>query len=273
VPIFVSAFGLVLFAFIGWLVAVLAFGNGLRNRKNLWSQWGDTLIGLPGEQPDGNADALSREQTMRLLALVVLGLPIDLFLVSIAGSPFDHYFLALLPGLGVLAAFAFRLLLVSLQRAHLTRTAVTLFAAALVVLLVLFSADSVQTVWHRISTREQPTIVNYILQNTIPRDTIFFWGSEGGTLFVSGRQSPSRFIYISPMVHKRYGNPARASELLTDLLTHSPRWIVVPPDTQTPYLQFPKPSAEIEAMVAQVRAEYLPSASIEGWTIYAHSSP
>ena len=83
----------------------------------MWTKWGETLDGLRGAPANKRTCILSRVQLARLLTLLVIALPIEGLLVSLSANGFDHYFLALLPVLSVLAAFTFRILVAALERA------------------------------------------------------------------------------------------------------------------------------------------------------------
>lgn len=272
VPGFLPALGLMVFAALGWLVAAFTFANGLRDRQNLTQQWSAALDGLWGDR-GGVSNALTNAQVVRLLALSLLILHIELVLVTISGNPFDHYFLALLPVLGILAAFAFRLVVAMLERAHLARWALGAFTALFVIVLMLFAVENVQPIWVRISQRKPPPVVDTILQRTTASDPVYVWGGGGALLFEARRSAPTRFVYSTPLLYRNYADEARAFELTQALLKEPPRLIVITPTITVPFLEFPVRSPRMDAAVAQLRAAYQQTTNIAGWMIYERRAP
>ncbi len=273
IPVFLPALGLTLFATVGGLIATLAFAEGARQRQSVWTRWGDTLDALWGERAREIQNALPRGQVLVLIAIVMIGLPIELILVSLSGNGFDHYFLALLPVFAVLAAFTFRIVLAMLKRVALARWAIAVFVLALLAVLLLFAAEDVQSVWQRLVRRENTAIIHYLAQNTAPRDEIYIWGSEARVSFEAKRRSATRFIYGAPFSRRGYATPTKTREFLHDLLARKPRFMLDIHAPNHPFLTFPLTTSEIESLKQQLVAAYQERATIEGWTIYERRAP
>lgn len=267
-PVFLPAIGLAVFAVVGWLVAALTFANGVWARRNLRGLDVAVFESLGGDFTAGVTKSFPPARRVRLLALCVLAFPIELVLVSISGNRFDHYYLALLPVLSVLAAFTFEGVLEWVARIRPTRGWVTVFTAVFVVVLVLFAAEPIQTRLQLLNARRAPALADTILRLTEPSDQVFIWGWNAFALVETQRQTPTRFIYVTPLVRRGYAQEAKAFELLHALLTQPPRLIVAQNLPGAPLFHFPITSARVDAAVAQIRADYELTTTIEGFEIY-----
>jgi len=127
----------------------------------------------------------------------LVALPLEL-LVSLSGYAFDHYFLALLPVCTIFAALTFRTILWALARGRISRPATALFMLSVLVVMAGFASDHVHWILGRITGRDTPPVIDYIVENTNPTDRVLIWGGEARVLFAARRASPSRFFTFLP---------------------------------------------------------------------------
>lgn len=272
-PITLPALGLTILALVGWLIAALAFLNGLGRRSAVWHNWSDALERLWGERTHNNPDALTRIQVVRLFTLVMIALPIECFFVSLSGSGFDHYFLALLPVFSVLAAFTFRILLAALERAGLVYGVRVAFVVLVLGLLVVLSTEYVRPILQRITSRENSALIAYILANTDPQDRVLIWSGETRINFLAKRASPMRYAHTYLL---RRSSPTRQSRLrraMTDLMRNKPRWIIGEPNSEPLLSQFSTAEPEIAAASKEFLQAYKLRETVNGWRIYESRTP
>lgn len=268
IPVILPAMGLLLAATMGWLVGAITFALDAWGRTAIFQHWQARIALLRGTLTLEPGAALTTSQVSRLLAIALLALPIELVLVSISGNPFDHYFLALLPVFAILAAFAFRGVLVGLERVGLQARALDLFGWVLILVLVAFAAENVQGLLQRISSRQENAIVQFLRANTAPTDGVYIWGPESRVLFLAQRQAPTRFVYPTPLVRHDYANNAYVEEFMTALTTHPPRWLIDPNPGKHSLFNFPVHAENTPAEVESLLARYQERTVIDGWEIY-----
>lgn len=271
-PMTLPAMGLTTLALVGWLIAALAFLNGLGRGSSAWNNWCDALDGLWGERTNNNPDALTRIQVVRLLTLVLIALPIECFLVALSGSGFDHYFLALLPVFSVLAAFTFRILLAALERAGLVHKVRVAFVVLVLGLLVVLSTEHVRPIFQRIASRQNSALIASILANTDPQDRVMIWGGETRINFLAKRVSAMRYAYTS-MLRPGPSLQPRLRQAMTDLRRNKPRWIIQEPGSESFLSQFSPAEPEIVAASKEFWQVYELEETVNGWSIYESRTP
>jgi hypothetical protein len=266
VPIFIPAMGLALFATMGWLVGAFALGAAARTRKNILADWRARLDALREAAETGQAARLTREQMSRLVGVSLLALPIELFGVALSGNPFDHYYLALLPVMAVLAGFWMSCMLGILGRGGLAR-ARGLFVLSLLAVMVLFAAEPVQSIVQRIQARNANALIHFLREQTSADDEIFIWGGEARVLFEAKRRAPSRFVYQAMLVRSRYASVEIVEGFLNELAQRKPRWLING-NGVNPMFVFPVDSEKIRAAVPAILQEYQVWGVVDNWTIY-----
>jgi hypothetical protein len=73
---------------------------------------------------------------------------------------------------------------------------------------------------------EQLHVIDFLKENSTPRDEVFIWGFAPLISFQAQRQNPSRFVYDEPLV-ATWGPESWRRELVRTLETKRPRYIVV----------------------------------------------
>lgn len=169
----------------------------------------------------------------RLTSVALLALPFEIFLGSASGRQHGYYWLAALPALGVLcayAAFAFERQLAPhiARRARRSVAVVTGFAivlglaalAARPVPLMARVAASTEDGVHSAATR-------YLAENTRPGDTVLIWGSRAAVLFSAHRTSATRYVYqYAPLWTRGYESVRHVNELAAALAARPPALVL-----------------------------------------------
>jgi hypothetical protein len=147
-----------------------------------------------------------------LLAVALVAFPIELAL-STWGRGYHYYYIAWLPSMAILAAFAVSEVL-RVVPARVARPLLTLALLAMCLLPGLLVARLSMTM----DFGPARAAAVYVAANTRPTDTVLIWGSHTEVLFLAGRRSPTRYVYqYAALATRGYATPARVEELLADL--------------------------------------------------------
>ncbi len=222
---------------------------------------------------------LRRRSTPPLLSIALVAFPLELALATL-GRGYHYYFMAWLPAMGVLAAFA----ACELQRAIGMRRSRLVLAIAVLAM----SAQPALLVTRLAGLGDDGRIraaAMYVAANTSPEDTVLVWGSSTEVLFLAGRRSPTRYVYqYAALATRGYATPARVDELLADLERARPALIVdgsaggfvTPPLDPAGFRAYVSPEPqysplpEIERIVTFVRANYERAGAepATGWPVW-----
>ncbi|MEP6693227.1 MAG: hypothetical protein ABJB39_01130 [Chloroflexota bacterium] len=147
-----------------------------------------------------------------LLGVALVAFPVEIAL-STWGRGYHYYFIAWLPAMAILAAFAVR----ELMRAAPPRIAWPVLALAVLAMSVL-PALLVTRLALTTDPGRARAAAAYVAANTRREDTVLIWGSHTEVLFLADRRSPSRYVYQYAALSTRgYATPARVAEFLADL--------------------------------------------------------
>jgi hypothetical protein len=164
---------------------------------------------------------VTRRTAPPLLAVALLAFPIEIAL-STWGRGYHYYFIAWLPSMAILAAFAASEVRRSLS-ARVARPALTLAVLAMSILPVLLVTRLALTT----DAGRFSAAAAYVAANTRPDDTVLIWGAHAEVLFLADRRSPSRYVYQYAALSTRgYATPARVEEFLADLRRARPALIL-----------------------------------------------
>ena len=225
--------------------------------------------------------------------LALIGLPVELAMVSVSGRGYMHYYLSLFPPLVLLIAFftwslggmAGRQELAGQQElAGPARRSMPAVWSALLIVPVLFSGVSMTIQKIHPGADSQTTLtVRYIREHTRPDDTVLLWGNQAPVNYLSDREAPTRFVHQIPLINERYATQERIGEFNRDLEQKKPALIIDtrlasmplpykpgnPPDcaaTDQPHL------AAMEPVYTYICANYRPVETIgpDSWIIYRY---
>lgn len=214
--------------------------------------------------------------TFPLIYLAIIALPIELAFVSASGRSYNHYYMALVPVVAVLAGLV-------MWSGFTILSAFTTRKLALVLATILLAA----AVFPYPDLTMQPeqtdlnTAINYVKNNSSPDDYVLVWGTETTVNFMSRRACPTRYVYQYPLYEKRYATVGMAEDLVQSVMKHPPKFIIDTSNPVTPYEKFLNDfylkSPEIERGVSFIKQNYREvhrfgkHINTEPWIIYEYS--
>jgi hypothetical protein len=164
-----------------------------------------------------------------LYMVALIDLPVELVLVSVSGRTYPHYFLIMLPVLTLLCAIFASQFLYHVSRRFLTPRygQVPLASFALLAILGLMSFLPARAVMWGIQEvlngKSIPSdLVEYVEEHTAPGSYLLIWGAEAKYNFLTGRPSPTRYAYQSPVFTTGYLRDDMIQELLNDIQEKKP---------------------------------------------------
>jgi hypothetical protein len=136
-----------------------------------------------------------------------------------------HYYLALFPAVTILVAFL-AWSLVSSIKIGAERPVPAVWSVVLL-LPVIFAgvAFTIQKI-HPGADLQTSQTVEFIQENTGQEDTVLMWGTQTVIYFLSGRESPTRYVHQIPLWNTRYATRERVEEFLNDLEDKKPALII-----------------------------------------------
>jgi hypothetical protein len=158
--------------------------------------------------------------------------PVEVFLSSLSGRGYNHYFVCWLPVLGLLCAFTMYYYGNRVNSILSSRPAGLIYGFLILVLLlgspsVLKTYSEAAFAW--ITERKLPEhtdpVVSYVQRHTKPNETVLVWGAQAGINFVSGRRAPSAY-FLYPLFLPSPVTIPMADRFLADLRTNPPALIV-----------------------------------------------
>jgi hypothetical protein len=198
-----------------------------------------------------------------LLALAAIDLPVEVWLSTLSGANFMHYFIALLPSLTILVGFfAYSLLSFTNPNARRWMPAVWLAVFALPLLLPGAAATAGKT---RVSVdRQISETAAYIQANSAPGAPVFQWGNVPMLYLASGRSAPSRYFHTNPLFLKGFIGLRQTSVFLADLQANPPALIVAAPSVGQPLPYEPDSSRCARLQEPETLAALQAESEVEG---------
>ncbi|HEY3218051.1 MAG TPA: hypothetical protein VGK15_03075 [Candidatus Limnocylindria bacterium] len=164
---------------------------------------------------------MTRRFAPALLGVALVAFPIEIAL-STWGRGYHYYFIAWLPSMAILVAFAVG----ELQRLASPRIALPALALGVLAMCVLPSLLVARLALTTDEGRVRSAAA-YVAANTRPDDTVLIWGSHAEVLFLAERRSPTRYVYqYAALATRGYATPARVAEFLADLRRGRPALIL-----------------------------------------------
>jgi 4-amino-4-deoxy-L-arabinose transferase-like glycosyltransferase len=196
------------------------------------------------------APTLAAEQTF---LAVFLALPFELALIALGGRNFPHYYMAILPVFSAAIAY----LIEALTRPFWPRQKMSLLAVIGLVILagvgLIWIKDAYQVEKPRSGLRSAlagpffgplpPSgLAEYVLSHTQPGDSVLLWADNKSLNFLTGRRSPSRYLYPEHLFQPKSGPESRFDQFLQDLHQDPPALILVPmtPNPSAPFVNAPE---------------------------------
>jgi len=193
-------------------------------------------------------------------------------LSSSTGRPYDHYYISCLPVFSFLAAITIGQVISACRSekpSFISRRIIPL--TILLGILLPFVRPYYETIQN--SQRGTNSIVEFIMIHTAQQDTVIIWGAEVQDLFLSNRNSPTRFVYQYPLYMPGYTNGHLIEEFLGNIVDNKPKYILDSRNPKTPMYQFPFSTVRIQEQIGILNHIYLKSGELAGWDIYELSEP
>jgi hypothetical protein len=180
----------------------------------------------------------AKDKTALHFFLTVLALvPIFEFsLTAASGRSFPHYFLSWLPVLAALCAF-FIYFLGSNLKSSFSKELNRVFAPALLVAFAVsfglpllpalysdfssFVTDETRFSLNLSGNRYEP-VLGYLNTNADPDQKLLMFGNAVAVNWLSGRRSPSRFVYQSPLLNSDYATEESVQQVIDELVSDPP---------------------------------------------------
>ena len=182
---------------------------------------------------------IKRQPISALGRLLLLWLPIECALTTLAGIGLAHYFVAPMPCLALVSAYG----MAHLIRNRVARQQRRFGLAAMIVPVVasaIFSGAYLYDIQrHRISNLRLVRAADYIAQHSDPADTVMAWVTSPAIYFFAQRRAASHFVFYFPQLAVHYSKQRDITlALMRDLRAHPPKFIVdtVGPDEDIPRL-------------------------------------
>jgi 4-amino-4-deoxy-L-arabinose transferase-like glycosyltransferase len=234
------------------------------------------------------AQAPAREQTF---LAVFMALPFEIALIALGGRNFPHYYMAVLPVFTAAIAY----LIEALTRPIWTWQDMNILAAIALVLLAVAGLIWIKDAYHvekpqaglRLALAgpffgplPQSDLAKYILSHTRADDAVLLWADNKSMNFLTGRRSPSRYLYPEHLFQPKSGPVSRFDQFLQDLHRDPPALILVPstPNPSAPFINAPDdalcpgciPAAAegMQLFKAFVNANYRPVAPFGSYMVY-----
>jgi 4-amino-4-deoxy-L-arabinose transferase-like glycosyltransferase len=206
-----------------------------------------------------------------LLIIGLIDLPIELVMVSISGNTFPHYFISVLPVLALFAGVTFWAFIAQVSKWKLKNAGRGIIVSALMVIFIWNSASGYREVVIGYQSPYNRAVIRYVTNNTTPGDYVLVWGAEATVNFFSLRRSPTSFVYQFPLYKQGYVNQQMVEGYLRDIIDNRPELIIDSQNPETPFLDLPVHSPEIDADIAYLASSYQFIKQISTWNIYEYA--
>ncbi len=170
-------------------------------------------------------------QNAAVIGLAFIGLPVELWMSTLSGRTYAHYFISALPIMAVLTALLLHQLLklmallpsLPLQRLATVLIMAAVFAGAIIPYRA-YQSLATGVTYTFDGTRGQTAL--FIMKNTTPEDYVLVWGAEAMVNSLSNRKTPSRYINNYTLFMPGYQSSALIQEYVAELRRHPPAYII-----------------------------------------------
>lgn len=188
---------------------------------------------------------------------VILSVVLDAIFLASSGKNFGHYLQVLIPGMVMLMVYLVDTLRRSMKAEQHNLTMQIAVLSALVIVLLSAGLEiaakekpSLQALISFVSTPVsslyQPTeLEQYVIDNSSSADSVLVWAGHPGMNFVTGRRSPTRYIFLLHLFTPIPGGANGFSEFMRDLNNDPPQLIVTQPVSSMRLPNFEDPATSI----------------------------
>jgi 4-amino-4-deoxy-L-arabinose transferase-like glycosyltransferase len=227
-------------AFLSAIVFIFDYGQKLLPSRRK-AEPGNNIDFTPGQM---GTEAARRWHMLSLL----LSIPLDFALFAMSGKNFGHYLLVPLPALTASCAYAlfvlgrFRQTSTAGRNSAIARSIFVLALAALVYLYANWFYKVAEAEIPNLSKLSafirspnifsyQPTeLEQYILDHSLPSQSVLVWSSDPYLNFVTDRRSPTRYIFPLHLLTPTLSDSSGFGELIEELKEDSPAVIAAQPN-------------------------------------------
>lgn len=207
-----------------------------------------------------------------LLAIGLIALPIEFFMVGLSGRTHPHYYISMIPVLSLFAGISFwgvySQLLSSDWKKPIYADAVFTICVIGVFFWSSFWAYKDQYVDY--SGKNDDIVIRYIRAKTTPNDAVLFWGAESSVNYFSQRRSPTQYVYQYPLYKEGYVTEKMIVDYLETIIQEKPRLILDTHNPVTPFLFFPIKSKAINEQIDYLQLHYHPVECVNTWVVYEY---
>lgn len=232
------------------VVVSLAFISGVVFLYDHWRKilpW--RVKGAEAKPLDFTPRQMGEEGARRwFLFSLLLSIPLDFVLFALSGKNFGHYLLVLLPALTSLCLYSL-IVLSQFQQRKSTQKPVSIEKSVFVIALaalVLFYANWFLKVageempeparlaaflkQPNIFTHQVTELEQYVLDHSQSDDTVLTWSSDPYLNFITGRRSPTRYIFPLHLLTPTLTDSQGFDELIGELQENPPAVIAAQPN-------------------------------------------
>ena len=228
----------------------------------------------------------------KILSLIIIALPLELFLSNLSGFGYRHYFITWVPIIGLVTGwFAFFVLQKSnFDKITFKGTAISLKIVIVFILFVSISPTNpsifvnLSKIFSSLIERgqipyfgysdEEKNIIDYINSNTERSDYLLLWGNEVKYNFITSRLAPSKYAYAYMLENSKYVRQEMITEFIDALAKNKPLIIATGKTNQKvePIVCNPCEDIYDEQISTFVSENYLKIDSIGGnnWPVYQY---
>jgi hypothetical protein len=120
-------------------------------------------------------------------------------------------------------------------------------------------------------------VIEYVKKHSTAQDGIFVWGTDPLIYFLAERRPPTRFVTNLGLV-SRWSPPSWHDELLHDLRSRPPRFIIVARNDQVYFITLTEQDSEqylrsFPALAEYISRNYRPVKDFVNFVVYSRREP
>lgn len=163
--------------------------------------------------------------------IILIWLFAETLSLSASKRYYPNYFIQLLPPLVLLSGFLFKNII--------TKSNIFIQIICILTIFIISGATSNMEYSLRFNMKNKNyikinnnnytgydyEIINWIFNNTKETDKIYFWGSDTRLNFITKRKSPTKYIYIYPLINYKYATKKDFDIFYNDFKKNKPKFI------------------------------------------------
>ena len=166
-------------------------------------------------------------------SLIVFAWPLEIYLISVSGRIYPHYLIILFPYLGWMMGAVIKIVFPAVNEYKHTFVMPTFFLLSFVVVFCfsIFNPHFMRVANYMLRDRKSGVdasnvIVRYVKENSSQADAVLVWGNDVWINFLSGRRSPTKYMYQYPLFLSGYSDANKVNSFVADLKRDPPKLVV-----------------------------------------------